>query len=233
MVLRLLHIAMVTVWALFLGWLLSFGRDDLMRLIHPRLWWILGVGVVVLCLFLISLVKSLPKAPGAKSAFLELPSLLVLLVPLAFFMLAKDARLGGVAAENRFAKTEDGMYVNTIPPAELLEETETDSLSFSKVVRQPEAYVDRDVSIVCQSYSSEKLPENTMMCYRYLITCCAADALPVFIFLTDLDGRQIDLHQWIEVKGPLSIEEKFGKEFPTVKLDSFEYVEEPDFPWAL
>ncbi len=232
MMLRLLHLGMITVWALFLGWLLSYGRADLMHLIHPRLWWIIGLGVAVLCLFIISIVKSFSKPSQNKSSFLELPSLLVLLVPLVFFLLAKDARLSGVAAQNRFAKTDNGMYLNTSLPSEPASTPESKQLPFSQIIREPEKYENQEVEIICQSFGNEKLPENTMICYRYLITCCAADALPVFVFLTDINKQEIEYHRWIKVTGPFSLQENFERKFPTVKVDQWKYVEEPDFPWA-
>ena len=118
MVLRLLNIALLFIWAAFLVWLLTFGKNDLIRLLHPRLWWVLFVAVVVLICFLASLMIPNRQAENKKSLLLESPGILILLIPLMFFFIAKDARLDGASLQNRFIFDHDGFYLNNLPHPE-------------------------------------------------------------------------------------------------------------------
>jgi putative membrane protein len=233
MILRLLNIALLSVWAVFLVWLLTFGKSDLIRLLHPRLWWVLCIAVVVLVFFLISLIISHEQTEKKKSLLLEFPGILILLIPLLYFFVAKDARLDGSTLQNRIIQNDNGVYLNNLPSFEIFDDSESSDMFFSKILREPQKYEGQDVEIVCQSFVNEELPEKIAMCYRYMITCCAADALPAFIFLSHLEEFELKNNQWVKVNGPLSIIRNNEMEFPSVKIDTIEYVEEPAFPWAM
>ncbi|THB78874.1 MAG: TIGR03943 family protein [Desulfobulbaceae bacterium] len=233
MLLRLLNISLLLVWAFFLVWLLTYGKGDLIRLIHPRLWWVLALAAGVLFLFFISFIVPHKQSGGETKTLVELPALLILLIPLLFFLNARDARLDGSAVQNRFNADESGFYSNNLPLFDLFDDTESSDMTFSKILREPQKYENQDVAVVCQSFVHEQLPENTAMCFRFMITCCAADAVPVFIFLSHQDSLKMENDRWIKVSGPLSVISNEGMEFASVGVEALEYVEEPAFPWAL
>jgi len=233
MVLRLFNIGLLSLWAIFLLWLLTYGKSDLIRLLHPRLWWVLSIAVVILIFFLVSLIMSRGYSEKNKSILLEFPGLLILLIPLLYFFIAKDARLDATSIHNRIIKNDNGLYQNNTPNFEIFGLSKSPDMLFSKILRDPVTYENQDVEIVCQSFVNEELPENTAMCYRYIITCCAADALPAFIFLSHSDEQIIENNKWVKVNGPLSIIKNNEMEFPSVEAKSIEYVEEPSFPWAM
>ena len=233
MILRIFNLLILCCWAALLGWLLTFGKSDLIRLIHPRLWWILGVGVVVLILFIVSLFTSSLKEVNKRFFLFELPSFLILLVPLAYITLAKDARLDSSSIQSRLSQAGDGMLQNALPSFSAPGGFNSIDMMFSKVIHQPQKYENEEVEVVCQSFTNEQLPENIAMCYRYMITCCAADALPVFLFLQYTESVDVESDRWVKVKGLVSIIKNDQVEVPAVKVDTIEYVEEPDFPWAM
>ncbi len=230
--LRLINIVLLLVWAALLLWLITFGKSDLIRLLHPRLWWVLGVAVVVLSVFLLSLIISY-RQTEKKNLIMELPGVLILLIPIMYLAPATEARLDGSSLHNRIIKDDTGTYFNNLPSFEIFKESKSIDMSFAKILREPQEYEDQEVEVVCQSFVNEQLPENTAMCYRYFITCCAADALPAFIFLSHESELEIENNRWIKVNGPVSIIRNNDMEFPSVKVGSFEYVEEPFFPWAM
>lgn len=233
MILRLLSIALFLLWALFLVWLLTYGKGDLIRLLHPRLWWVLGVAVIVLILFLASSLIPSGFKERTTPLLIELPGIFILLIPLLYFVIARDARLDETSLQNRIIQNDSGIYINNLPSFEIFDESTSSDMSFSKILREPNRYENQDVEIVCQSFVNENLPENVAMCYRYLITCCAADAMPVFFFLSHQAQVEIENDQWVKVNGPLSVIRRNGMEFPSVTVDTLEYVEEPAFPWAM
>ena len=125
MILRILNIILLAVWAFFLFWLLTFGRGDLVRLLHPRLWWGLGIAVVVLVLFLVSLIFSNRHTKNDKPILMEFPGILTLLVPILYFSLAAEARLDGTALQNRIIQGDNGMYLNSLPSFKIFDEINT------------------------------------------------------------------------------------------------------------
>lgn len=233
MVLKLIHIVLLVVWTAFIFWLLTMGRGDLIRLLHPRLWWVLAVAIVILLLFLASLIVPGGQSETRNPVLFELPGLMILLIPVLYFSLATNARLDGTTLENRLIQHDNGTFINNLPATGFMGDSEDNTMLFSRILRQPGKYEDKVVEVVCQSFVHEDLPENTAMCYRYLITCCAADALPAFIFLSHDSDLEIKNNRWIQVKGPLSVIKRENMEFPSVNVDSLGYVKEPDFPWAL
>ena len=233
MILRIFNVILLSVWAIFLFWLLTFGRGDLVRLLHPRLWWGLGIAVVVLVLFVASLIFSNRHTKSDKPILMEIPGILTLLVPILYFSLAAEARLDGTSLQNRIIQSDNGMYLNSLPSFEIFDETQSSSMVFSKILRKAKDFEGQQVEVVCQSLVNEKLPENITMCYRYMITCCAADALPAFIFLRHTSEMAIENDRWVKINGPLSIIKNNEMTFPSVEIETLEYVEEPAFPWAM
>lgn len=233
MITRSLNITLLLVWALFLLWLLTFGQVDLVRLLHPRLWWVLGIAAGVLIFFLLSLVIPHGYKDKGNSLLIELPGALILVVPLLYFATAKDARLDAASLKNRMIQNESGMFLNNLPSIDIFDQSETGDMTFSKILKDPEKYQSQEVDVVCQSFVHENLPQNSVMCYRYLITCCAADALPAFLLVRHPEGVAIENNQWMKVNGSLSIVNYNDMETPTIDMTEFEYVEEPEFPWAM
>jgi uncharacterized repeat protein (TIGR03943 family) len=231
MISKSLHLAVLAVWTLFLAWLLSFGREELGRLLHPRLWWVLAVAVLALLFFLLSLIFSQGRKDEGKILSFELLNLLILLVPLLYFLPAKEARLDAASLENRLIRDADGLFSNTLPSFGIFGGSDSAEMLFTRIIREPRQFDQQEVEVVCQSFVHEDLPDNTAMCYRYMITCCAADALPAFLFLSHQD--QIENNRWVKIIGSLSIIERESMEFPSIAVDTLQYVEEPDFPWAM
>ncbi len=232
MFVKLLKTGLCLAWALFLAWLLTYGKGELVRLLHPRLWWVLGAAIVVLILFLFTLLSPFRTKGNSTSLWVETTSLFILFIPFLYFYLAKDARLDETSLQNRIIQNDDGAYLNLLPTFGISGDSESEGMLFMKILRDPESYADTEVEVTCQSFVGDTLPENTAMCYRYMITCCAADALPAFIFLKHGE-ESIENNQWIKVRGPVSVIENNDMKFPSVEVEEINYVEEPDFPWIM
>ena len=123
MIVRILNIVLLSVWAVFLFWLLTFGKSDLIRLLHPRLWWILYIAVVILLLFLASFITTSGKTEQRKSILFEFPGILILLIPLMYYFIAREARLDGASLHNRIIKNDNGVYLNNLPYFGLIDES--------------------------------------------------------------------------------------------------------------
>lgn len=219
------------IWLLFFFWLLTWGQDELVRLLHPRLWWVVGAAFLIIFMFLLNSVifESSSTEEGSLSSFC---SLIVLLVPLAFFYIAKDAEFNAASLQTRGLQSEEGFFPRSIPRNFEDERFGNSSITFSKLLREPEEYAEQELEIVCRSFVDEKLPENVAMCYRYMMTCCAADAVPLFVFLMHSEGLVIENDRWIRTSGTVGVIERNGVQVPKLDITSFEYAEEPAVPWV-
>ena len=97
---------------------------------------------------------------------------------------------------------------------------------------QQEKYTGKAAEAICQTFVDKRLPENIAMCYRYLITCCAADAQPLFIFLHVPKSLTIENDKWIKTSGKVSMVSNNNVAIPMLQINSITYVKEPVFPYV-
>lgn len=238
--LQLMKIVVLAAWAVFFGWLVSWGQDVLGRLLHPSLWWLAGSATIVLTLLLaVNLRRDLPRSQEAAS-WHKWPGFLILLVPLLYFIPARQGQFDAATLERRAIQTSSGFIPHELskgaqtddgyPPPLPPKKAATD-IPLNKLAMEPEKFIGREVEIVCRTFVDKRLPEDLFMCYRYLITCCAADALPVFVFVRYPEAGTIKNDQWIEAKGVFSLIENEKITVPSIQTESVRYVEEPPFPY--
>ncbi|KAF0189835.1 MAG: hypothetical protein FD168_133 [Desulfobulbaceae bacterium] len=241
-VLQIVKIIILAAWAAFFGWLVTFGQQQLGRLLHPSLWWLVGAATVVLILFLaVNLCRQLPAAQQG-DGWLKWPALLILLVPLLYFIPAQSSRFGAETLAKRGIQTTAGFIPQAVnseaeesddkgyPPPLPARKANTDT-PLTRLSMEPQNYEGKEVEIVCQTFVDERLPADLFMCYRYLISCCAADALPVFVFVKYPEARSIKSDQWIRAKGAFSRIENAQIMVPSIQTEKVEYIDEPPFPY--
>jgi len=234
-----MKIAVLAAWAGFFGWLITGGQRQLGRLLHPSLWWLVGCATIVLVLFLtVNLRRRLPSQEG--SFWHRWPALLVLLVPLLYFIPAQQGRFDAATLEKRAIQTQSGFVPHDIdtesqtgddyPPPLPPKKAATDT-PLTKLAATPEEYLGKEVEIVCKTFVNARLPADLFMCYRYQITCCAADAMPVFVFVKHPEAKAVKNDQWIRAKGPFSLIENKKITVPSITTEAVEYIDEPPFPF--
>lgn len=230
-----MHIAVLAAWAGFFGWLVSLGQSHLGRLLHPSLWWLAGSATVVLALFLaVNLWRRLPAPSGG--SWHKWPGLLILLVPLLYFIPARQGQFDATTLEKRAIRTDSGFIPHDLgtgdayPPPLPPKKAATD-IPLTRLAMEPEKYLGQEVEIVCRSFVDKRLPDDLFMCYRYLITCCAADALPVFVFVKYPQARDVRNDQWIRAKGIFSLIENDKITVPSIQTEAVHSVDEPPFPY--
>jgi uncharacterized repeat protein (TIGR03943 family) len=233
MILHLLKAITLLIWAAFLFWLFFAGQDHLIRLLHPRLWWLVFSGAIIFLLFLVLHISRKPAPQNKNETLLRLPAIVLLSLPLLFFFQAKDARFDQRTFMNRGLQGDHGFIQGGIPKVPGEKRTvQKSEISVMDLIREYDKYQDSEVELVCQTFVDSRLPANLSMCYRYLITCCAADAMPAFIFLRHPETLAITNDAWVKVKGHVALIESQEATVPALEIKTVTYVEEPDFPWV-
>lgn len=232
---RLLQTCIIAAWAAFFVWLYFFDQPTLARLLHPRLWCLILGGSMVLVLFAAITLSRLRTPPAVRLRW-TWPIYLVLLVPLLYFQPMQSARFDSQTFFDRstaFAlpETDEGTPAPSDPATSTPDEVAVET-SFSRIVLDPQQYVGRRVDLLCQALIHEQLPENQFICYRFRITCCAADAVPIFVLVDQRPGIPLPVKDsWLRVRGPFSIRRINGNDLPHVAAEQINQEPEPAFPF--
>jgi uncharacterized repeat protein (TIGR03943 family) len=178
----------------------------------------------------------------------------VLLLPLLFLVGLPDAMLGGLHFKNRFVGTggiasthrepsgegfpwegrEIGADIPFVEADRPTSET-PDECSIADLYRRPERYIDQHVIFTGMIMRDEALKSyfdgKDTVVYRFLITCCAADALPMAIAVDAEPAKGFDSDQWVRVAGTFSLHRIDGKPVPQVIDTAIEPIEPPAIPY--
>jgi uncharacterized repeat protein (TIGR03943 family) len=194
---------------------------------------------------------------GNRTTEVDLSSALraaVLLLPLVYLVGLPDAMLGGLDFKNRFVGTGgiasanressgegfpwEGRKIGADPPSvendPPMSET-SGECSIADLYRSPERYIDQHVVFTGMIMRDEALKSyfggKDTAVYRFLITCCAADALPLAVAVDAERSKGFESDQWVRVAGIFSLHRMDGKPVPQVINAAIEPIEPPAIPY--
>lgn len=233
---RIMKNCVLAAWAVFFAWLVSFGQSTLARLLHPQLWWLVASGTVILLLFL---AVNLTRKPASSQKRVALrwqwPSLVILLVPLLYWVPVHEARLNADTFLQRSLRTADGLlipgFIEQSVNGEKWENETSSEVSLTGLYRSSDQYLGEVVEVVCRVLHDPQLPEDFLVCYRFRITCCAADALPVFILIDPKEDSGLANDSWVRARGRLTLYARLGFTIPLITDATLTTTSEPAFPY--
>jgi uncharacterized repeat protein (TIGR03943 family) len=79
--------------------------------------------------------------------------------------------------------------------------------------------------------TDDTLPAGEFVVYRFVIVCCAADALPVEAVVKSPKAGSFKSDDWIRVSGTLRMQEKDGKAVPVIEADQVDPIAAPNDPY--
>ena len=231
MITTLLRMGTLAAWIAFLVWLASFGRPHLGRLLHPDLWWLVYTAPVVMALLLAAGCRRQTLGGSGTAPRWQWSSLAILLLPLVFFIQVRDARFDDVTFTYRSLSDGGVLQQGKMQAPETVKPEADGTTSLLPLVFDTASYVGKELSVSCQVLVGEGFPADTAVCYRYRMTCCAADAQPVFIYIEHGRRENLEDGRWVRARGTMSIREQNGLELPWLNVSSWEYTKEPAVPF--
>lgn len=237
MLTHILKNCVLTAWVGFFIWLITYGQSSLAHLLHPQLWWLVACGAVILLLFLAVNLTRQPAALSAAPGSLrwQWPSLVILLVPLLYWLPMYEARLNADTFLQRSLRTGDGLlipgFIEKSANGEAWEFETSGEVSLTGLYRNSDQYLNEEVEVVCRLLHDSQLPEDFLVCYRFRITCCAADALPVFVFLDPTEDTGLADDNWVRARGRLTLYTRHGFTIPLIIDATLTTTSEPAFPY--
>ena len=99
------------------------------------------------------------------------------------------------------------------------------------LVDRPEAFVGEAAHVSGFVYYDEDFPENSFMVARFVVTCCAADASPVGLYVSWPEGKKPISDQWVEVSGHFEMQEVKKEQTPVLIAETITLIDVPAQPY--
>jgi uncharacterized repeat protein (TIGR03943 family) len=205
-------------WVAALIWLLVGNRYQ--AFLRPGFRPLLVLGLAVLLLFLLAFFRCLPP-PAAEKPAGRWAKTAVLLLPLMFLHAVYDQGLGAGAFAGRAVGGDPTVF---LPPPEPDESAPVfqpgDPVLLSDLIRRSERYRTQEVTVEGTVYRDENVPPGYFLMYRFLIFCCAADALPVWVVVRTPQSTELATDNWVQVKGRFAFETINNQRIPVIAAES-------------
>ncbi|MFH0730980.1 MAG: TIGR03943 family protein [Pseudomonadota bacterium] len=242
------------IWTCTLLHLLASQRYTVF--LRPELGLLLGLAYFIAMGFMVATLMGTHRTVPDFSAVLRA---LILLLPVLYLMIMGDNRLGGSAFKNRFVgpavltmERNDMDRKDELDPRPWKKEKaspaspESDAIGSAaqralreptilEIFKNPKRYDGQRVIVSGMILRDEKLGPHfggrDTAVYRFLMTCCAADALPLAIALDSKFAQPFEKDQWVRVAGIFRLVKIHDKPVPFMEDPVITPAEAPAFPY--
>ncbi len=209
------------------------GHETFLR---PEFGWLLGLGVLTLLGFAIAEMGRLsrskrPSLPGAMRW-------LVLAAPLVYLPIASDVVLDTSAFKKRWTGFEQSGATDGPALVDRAAAAVSDGLrsaTLADLWRNARAYngqrVRVDGMITRVPELTGEIGPDAGLLYRFMMTCCVADAIPVAVLLTGSIPKEWPDDTWVRADGTLALEEHNGRATIHLRIDRIVRIEPPKRPY--
>ena len=215
-----LDVLLFGLWLGMLCWLLLTDTDK--AFLHPRFRPFLVGGGILLAAFMMARLADPQQQRTGWPLTDTTARVLLLMAPLLFLTSVSGQGMGTHALTKKYS----GMEQQTL--SRLLERGKSQSeigehkrdLSLLEIARRMKQMDGRQVVTEGLVYRPAIMPENYLTLFRFAIFCCAADALPVWVFVEKTGVEAFDDENWIRVAGTVRIVNFNGTDVPVIKADT-------------
>lgn len=215
------------VWASALLWLLLTERYQ--TFLRPGFWALLLWALAVLLLFAAALFWSGLSLRAGSMAAVPGIRLLVMLLPLIYVMAAQEQTLGSHALKNRLSEPAYMGRFGRGSPAVV--EGDNPLVTLLDILQNFKAYEGRKITTLGMVYRDETIPPGHILVFRFLIVCCAADALPAGALVSQQEVDSLEQDAWVSVEGVLGLEKVGDLTFPLIQADRITRIDPPKDPY--
>lgn len=228
-------VVVLAAWIMALAWLLKDDRYHLF--LNPKSGFLIFISLGVSLAFLVSLLMS------DRPVFPETGHLvrgMILMLPILFMVAAEDQTLGSFALSkrmmapvqdtgNRHSVSADTEVFETIRMESVADSTQqlTTELSMTELVRNWYRYNGRQIRVEGLYSGAIEGHDQLSAVFRYFITCCVADALPVGVFLEKPAGLDLKDNDWVRVTGRVHMKQLDGYDIMFMGAPSVEKADPP------
>ena len=213
-------------WGVILLWLLISGRYLLF--LRPGFWPLLVLSLCILSAFLTAAISDdRIRFAGSYAALWIRVGVLVL--PIFYLLVAQHKPLGSHAFTNRsIPSTLARALTQNKAPAK---DPKNGVVTLLEILQNFDQYRGKRVVTEGMVYRDEVVPAGHFLVFRFLIVCCAADALPAGALVKYDRARALEFDSWVRVEGILDLKTVNGLLFPYIKADKVSPINTPKLPY--
>ncbi len=216
------RVVSLVLWAAALAGLLAGGRYQ--QFLAPGLWPLLAGGLALLLLFAIAALRTaLQDADGL--TFAQLAQAVLLILPLVYLAGATRAGLGSEAFVQRRAGDPTLVRDAGLTPAA------DGSLTVLQILMHFEKLVDQPIVTEGIVYRGPEVPPGQFVAFRFLLTCCAADAIPAGLLIQWSGAADLPGDTWVRIRGRATLARVDGRDTPSIAAEQVEPVDPPANPY--
>jgi putative membrane protein len=203
-------------WGATTTWLLVSGRY--MLFLRPGFWSLLILSLCVLSGFVTAvLFRARPFRFGDSYAAVWI-RVGVLVLPLFYLLVALEEPLGSHAFKNRSIPPTLAKAIT--PDRVRARDSKDGKVTLLELLQNFDEYRGKRVVTEGMVYRDEVVPPNHFLVFRFLIVCCAADALPAGALVEYDRAGDLEVDSWVRVEGVLDLKDVDGLVIPSIKADS-------------
>jgi uncharacterized repeat protein (TIGR03943 family) len=198
----------------------------------PAFWPFLVMALVILVFSFtakFALAKSHTHDPNRRATLIRIG---ILLLPLLYLGGGYGASLGSFALSKRQVSGLPGMIRpgagGRHEPAAAGESGAARERDLLDLVMSAMQFGPQGVNTLGQVSLDDTLPEDCFILFRFVITCCVADAQPVAVLVRFQDHSSLKDDAWIRVRGVMEMDKVEGEDAMVITAESMEPAEEPD-----
>ncbi len=233
------HLSVLFIWIIIYSGLLMpvDGTIVLVRFLKPGLWWLVTAGLFIVSLFtVVTLYNQTPKTKRARLNFSSLLKFAFILIPAPFILAFSDADYGTDALKTRLSLRSSyyqgqSLIQPNITGGDTTPDSSQGSVTLLELSMSPEKFVNNTVQFTGMVYSGERIPKEYLYIFRYVMVCCAADAMPVGVFVKKPEGIHIEDDSWVVVEGVVTTDSLDGLFVIKVNSPLIEKSQRPSTPW--
>lgn len=214
-------------WAATLGFLIY--DDNYQFFLAPKFGFLIAAGLVLSAVFAVSFAGA-----GIYKDADHTVKGLTLILPILFICSAGDSTLGNFALSKRtitpLETTASGMQPSGPPlSAESPETADSDVplVSFSSLIRKWENYDGRRIRVEGMFANTVSGNDSFSVVFRYFISCCAADAMPVGVFMASQGDAGIKDNDWVMADGRVKYRQIDGYDVIFMEVENLEKKKKP------
>jgi putative membrane protein len=236
---------------LFVAWIWALtgllGNQRYLAFLRPEFGIVLGLGTLTLLGFLVT---GLTEARSHRFGIPQVLQMLILLMPLAYLWNAQGAFLDAFAFQNRSLglPSLEAPGADSTPGPGAVERTangeseapqtasddpaEVEEVTILGLYYAPRLYENKRVKLIGMVHNNypqvkQDFGKSMPVVFRFVINCCAADAIPVAVVVDGQDLPVLPDSSWVEVEGIFTMLEKNGRRVPMLEKSSLKKTQTP------
>ncbi|MBU4199973.1 MAG: hypothetical protein KKG09_01895 [Verrucomicrobia bacterium] len=215
------------------GLLLGRAYLDFLR---PEFVVLLVLGLLVLLAFIFSAINARPQPFDIHQA----TRVLILILPLACLCVARGTTLDANAFQRRWTGMA-GINGRSMPLQDAATDGRTrdasgsdEDVSLLYLSRWPKGYAERTIAVVGMLRRDPKIAAqfgtNTCVLFRFVMSCCAADAMPAAILVNGIPADWPE-SAWVRASGRFTLRNESNRPIPVLNAAQAEQVSKPQQPY--